>query len=313
MKRAVILFSILSLLLCACAPGGGESEGICTFTDDLGREVTLRETPRRVACLLGSFADVWYLAGGTVIAAPDDAWEDFHLPMGDDAVVLGSAKRLSLELLLASEPDLILASSNTPLHLQWQDTLETAGIPVAYFHVSDFDDYLRLLRICTDITGRQDLYAQNGLAIESQIAQAVSYAEEQIARAGTAPKVLYLRLAASGIRVKNSQGNVLGEMLARLGCVNIADSQAHLLEKLSMEHILLQDPDIIFLVPQGDDVQGTQAALDAFLSDNPAWQTLSAVKNGRVYTLDKALYSLKPNALWGQAYLQLVELIWNEA
>lgn len=49
-----------------------------TFTDDLGRRVTV-ENPQRVAALLGSYADMWMLAGGTVQASADDAWEDFLL------------------------------------------------------------------------------------------------------------------------------------------------------------------------------------------------------------------------------------------
>lgn len=311
MKRILTLILALSLLLGGCGGQKETPDAYLTFTDDLGREVTLTEAPRRVACLLGSFADVWYLAGGMAVAAPDDAWEDFDLPMGDDAVVLGSAKNLSLELLLASQPDFILASSNTQLHLEWQETLAASGIPVGYFNVSDFDDYLRLLKVCTDITGRSDLYEQNGTAIQTQIDEAVAYAQQKIEEAGAAPTVLYLRIAASGIRVKNSQDNVLGEMLCSLGCVNIADSDTVLLENLSMEHILLADPDCIFLVQQGDDTEGTQKVLDSFIAENPAWQSLTAVQEGRVYTLDKRRYSLKPNALWGEAYLDLAELIWE--
>ena len=311
MKRLIGWMLVLGILFCGCAAGApGNEEAAFTFTDDLGREVTLPREPERVACLLGSFADVWYLAGGTAIAAPDDAWEDFGLPMGEEALVLGSAKSLSLELLLSSEPDFILASSNTKLHLEWLETLDAAGIPTAYFNVSDFDDYLHLLKVCTDITGRADLYEQHGAAIQAQIDEAAALAKRKIEEAGEAPTVLYLRIAASGIRVKNSQNNVLGEMLASLGCVNIADSDSALLENLSMEHILLQDPDFIFLVQQGNDTEGTQAALDAFIGENPLWQSLTAVQEGRVYTLDKRRYSLKPNALWGEAYLDLAELIW---
>ncbi len=310
MRRWMILI-LLGAMLAGCAAPAQEPAALC-FTDDLGREIRLPGQPERVACLLGSFAEVWMLAGGQVIAAPDDAWEDLALPLPEEAVVLGSAKNLSLELLLQAEPDLILASTNTAQHLQWQDTLDAAGIPTAYFDVSDFDDYLRLLKLCTDITGRADLYELSGTAIQSQIDQAVAQAQECIARDGNAPTVLYLRIAASGIRVKSSRGNVLGQMLESLGCVNIADSDQSLLEHLSMEHILLADPDCILLVPQGDDEAGAWAALEDFFRENPAWQTLSAVQAGRVYSLDKRRYSLKPNALWGEAYLELVEILWNE-
>ena len=310
MKRILMVVLAAALMLAGCASGapvGGEM----VFTDDLGREVRLGGEPGRVACLLGSFADVWFLAGGTVIAAPDDAWEDFSLPMPEEAVVLGSTKHLSLELLMASEPDFVLASANTQLHLQWKETLEAAGIPVAYFEVSDFEDYLRLLKVCTELTGNPECYEQYGLSIQNHIDLAVESAGEQIRQAGKAPTVLYLRLAASGIRVKNSRDNVLGEMLRTLGCENIADSDRALLEKLSLEQILIRDPDYIFLVPQGDDVEGTRRVLDSFIADHPGWQELTAVKEGRVFTLEKELYSLKPNERWAEAYEKLVELIWG--
>lgn len=301
MKR-LICMALLAALLAGCAgekPGGG-----VTFTDDLGREVTVESTGR-VACLLGSFADVWYLAGGEVIAAADDAWEDFDLPLSGDAVNLGHTKNLSLEALFAAEPDFVIASSNTDGNVQWMPTLEAAGIPTAYFDVSDFDDYLRMLKLCTDLTGREDLYQQNGLAVREQIDEAIARAADR----GTSPKVLYLRASATSIRAKNSQGSVLGEMLAALGCVNIADTDASLLENLSMEHILLEDPDFIFFVQLGDDTAGTQENLERFFAENPAWASLTAVREGRVYHLDKTLYNMKPNDRWGEAYLTLEEIL----
>ena len=73
------------LLLTACgapdpapapSPPPPEAEDAAvTFTDDLGREVSVAEPPERVAALIGSFADVWCLAGGrdTLVAAAGDA------------------------------------------------------------------------------------------------------------------------------------------------------------------------------------------------------------------------------------------------
>ncbi len=308
MKRFVLLL-IVCALLTGCTPAAPAAEGF-TFTDDLGREVTVSQ-PERVACLLGSFADVWYLAGGEVIAAADDAWEDFDLPLSDDAVNLGHTKELSLEALFTAEPDFVIASANTEVDLAWKDTLEAAGIPVAYFDVSNFEDYLRMLKICTDITGRSDLYEQNGLSVRAQIDEAVAASRTRL-ESEEAPRVLYLRASAASIRAKNSKGSVLGEMLAELGCVNIADSDATLLESLSMEHILLQDPDFIFFVQLGDDTEGTQAHIEQFFAENPAWASLTAVREDRVFLLDKTLYNMKPNDRWGEAYLAL-EAILNES
>ena len=302
MKRLLSIF-LLGTLLCACAPAPQAAAGY-TFTDDLGRTVTV-DSPERVACLLGSFADIWHLAGGEVIAAPDDAWVDYELPMGEEAVDLGSTKNLSLESLFAADPDLVLASVNTEQNLAWRETLEAAGIRVAYFEVSDFDGYLRLLKICTDLTGRPELYEKYGLSVQGQIEEAVENAENR----GTTPRVLYLRISSSAVRAKNSKGTVLGQMLASLGCENLADVDESLLESLSMEHILLEDPDFIFFVQQGDDTAAAEGRLAQFLTDNPAWESLTAVREGRVFHLDKALYNLKPNDRWGEAYLNLEAIL----
>ena len=163
------LMLVFCLLLSAC--GSGKSAEIpepsaeaVTFADDLGRSVTVNN-PKRVAPLLGSFAQIWMLAGGTVHATAEDAWDDLQLELPASAINLGHTKKLSLELLLEAEPDFILASINTRQHMEWKETLEATGIPVAYFDISDFDDYLRLLSICTDLTGRKDLYETNGTAV----------------------------------------------------------------------------------------------------------------------------------------------------
>ena len=281
------------------------------FTDALGREVGVTES-KRVAALLGSFADIWYLAGGEVIASADDAWEDFDLPLPEDAVNLGMTKELSLEKLFAADPDLVLASSNTKGNVEWLETLEAAGITVAYFEVNDFEDYLNVLKICTDITGRADLYEKNGLAIQQQIEHVIQQSKKRIEERGEAPKVLSLRASSTYIRAKNSKNNVLGEMLAALGCVNIADSEESLLENLSMEQIILQDPEYIFFVQQGDDAEGTKANIEKFIMENPAWSNLTAVKEEKVYLLEKPLYALKPNDRWGEAYEKLEERLSNE-
>ena len=283
------------------------SDDTYAFTDDLGRTVTV-ENPQRVAALLGSFADMWFLAGGTVIASADDAWDDFGLPMAEDAVNLGQTKELSLEKLFVAEPDFVLASTNTRIDMEWQEILEKSEISTAYFDVSNFEDYLRVLKICTDITGREDLYEKNGLSIQKKIDEIIAKSEKRVALKGAA-KVLVLRASVASIRAKNSQDNVLGEMLKALGCENIADREESLLENISVEHILKEDPDFIFFVQVGDDKGAVDDNVEHFIKDNPLWKELTAVKEGRVYNMEKTLYNLKPNDRWGEAYEKLEEIL----
>lgn len=311
--KLVSLFLILSIVLTGCGsqaqPASETDSSGATFVDDLGRTVTVRD-PQRVACLLGSFAEVWQLAGGQVIATADDAWEDFCLELPEDAVNLGGTKHLSLELLLAAQPDFILASTNTRQNVEFRETLEATGIPVAYFDVFDFEDYLRLLKICTDITGCGDRYETYGTAVQQEIQQVIEKSRLRL-QTREAPKVLFLRASASAVHVKNSEGVILGSMLKNLGCINIADSDATLLENLSIERILEADPDFIFVVQQGDDGEGTREYVRQFLQEHPAWAQLTAVKNDNVHFLEKALFGLKPNHRWGQAYAIVEEILSN--
>lgn len=333
-KRWMIYVMLICLVLSACRPesesnmtvpaetgamemaqessaaAGAEDTAAVTFTDDLGRSVTV-ESPERTAALLGSFAQVWMLSGGTVCATADDAWDDLQLELPEDAVNLGNTKELSLEGLLSARPDFVLASTNTRQNLEWKDTLEAAGIPVAYFDISDFEDYLGLLKICTDITGRADLYETNGLAVQEQIAAVLKRSEKRL-EGQDAPKVLSLVASAANVYAKNSDSNVLGGMLKGLGCINIADSDESLLENISIEHILKENPDYIFVTQRGDDEEGTKARIQQMFSENPAWQQLTAVKEEKVFFMEKNLYNLKPNHRWGEAYEKLEEILENE-
>ena len=299
---------LLMLMLAACGTQAVENGSVTTFTDDLGREVTCPEHPERVAALIGSFADVWCLAGGkdTLVATADDAWTSFDLGLGDATANLGAVKTPSLETLLAAEPDLVIASVNTEANLELEDVLESAGIPVAYFDVQGFEDYLNMLEICTQLTGKPENYEKYGVEVQNEIDSAIARAD------GSTPTVLVVRATGVSCKVKSSEGNVLGEMLAALGCVNIADSDTSLLEDLSLEAIIAAQPEYIFAVLQGSDPTDAMATLETTLLSNPGWNQLEAVREGRFYTMEHELYNLKPNARWGEAYEKLADILYPD-
>lgn len=306
-RTAVLFVLTLSVLLGGCRAATPEpADGGISFTDALGRTVTVGQ-PKRVATLLGSFADIWMLAGGTVCASTRDAWEDFELTL-DDAVNLGGTHSPSLEALLSADPDLVLASASTAADIEMKDALESAGITVAYFDVDCFEEYLSMLQICTDITKRKDLYEQNGLRLRARI-QADMEACAQAELPDEEKTVLVLRVSAGLIKAKGSEGTILGEMLRDLGCINIADSDGTLLENLSIESIIRLSPYRIFVVTMGSDTQKAMENLTRMMDENPAWRTLDAVQSGRVYTLDKKLFNTKPNAKWADAYDELVKIL----
>ena len=296
----------------AAATAPADSGAACTFTDDLSREVTLEAAPRRVAALTGSYADIWCTAGGkdTLVASASDAWTDFDLGLGEEVANIGGAMGVSVEELLAAAPDLVLASTNIPSNQEMLPALEAAGVDVAFFSVDTFADYLRMLEVCTGLTGSPEADQTYGEAVAEEIEAARARAAAALEEQGP-EKVLYIRAAASVIKPKGSSGTVLGEMLADLGCINIADQDQSLLEDLSMEAILAADPDKILIVLQGADPEPAKAQLEGEVLSNPAWQQLTAVREGRVYYMDKDLYHLKPNARWGEAYDHLVEILYG--
>ena len=301
---AVIIAVMLSSVACA-KPTAGEGGDEVSFTDALGRSVSVKKNPRRVAALLGSFADVWMLAGGELCAAAEDAWEDFGLAL-ENCTNLGGAHSPSLELLVASDPDLVIASASTASNVEMRGALEAMGITVAYFDVDCFDDYLYMLDICTEITGRRDLYEANGLAIKEEIDRIkAEYAAADIPTEER--KILLLRAASSFVKAKGSRGTILGEMLADMGCINIADGDATLLENLSVEAVIREQPYHVFVVTMGSDTEAAKKSIENMIKDSPAWSTLEAIKDGRLHIMDKRLFNLKPNARWAESYGVLYE------
>lgn len=278
-----------------------------TFTDDLGREITIAKNPKRVATLIGSFADVWLLAGGTVCATAEDAWNDFELEL-NGAVNIGGAHSPSFETLLSAEPDFVIASASTSSNVDMKEALENVGITVAYFDVDCFEDYLNMLNICTDITQRKDLYTKNGLDIQSKI-ESIKKEYSNKGISNKEKKVLLLRASSGFVKAKGSEGTILGEMLKDFGCVNIADNNKDLLENLSVESVIQQEPYHIFVTTMGDDTEKAMNNLTRMMEENPAWGTLGAVKENRLHIMDRKLFNIKPNADWAVSYEKLSEIL----
>ena len=292
------------------ATGQAAEATACTFTDDLGYEVTV-DNPQRVVACMGSFANIWELAGGTLIGATSDAFEDYGLT-GADIAEVGYFADPSLELIIALEPDLVIMSGlstgkdASASQVGLRDALKSSNIEVAYFNVTNFEDYLRMLRVCCDITGRDDRCEQNGIAVQQQI----DTVKTKAATYNSKPTVLLMTTYSGGTRVQDSS-TMTGTMLAELGVINLADEHASLLRDFSLESIIELNPDFILVVPMGNDDAAALKNLEEATAANPAWATLDAVRNGRYITLDKKLFLYKPNANWGQSYQTLSDILYD--
>lgn len=305
-----------SLMIGACSQAGnsqaktadeGQNESSkITFTDDLGRTLSI-EKPKRVAALIGSFADEWINAGGkdTLVAAAGDTWTSFDDNLNKKKVSdLGGVKDINAEVLTAAEPDFVIASAKNESQKDLLKTLDSMNIPVAYFEVSNFDDYLKTLKIFTDLTGDSKAYEEDGLKQQEEIEKTIASRKDK-----PTPKVLYIRAAGKKVLPKSSKGTILGEMLADLNTDNVSGNDDAALDSISMEQILKENPDAIFIVGQGSDEKKLEKMLDDALYSNPVWNELYAVQNEQVYHMDQRLYNLKPNALWAEAYGNLADIL----
>jgi iron complex transport system substrate-binding protein len=273
--------------------------------DDLGEKIDLFE-PNRVVVCGSSLAEIWLLAGGELTGITQDAYEDNLFQISSTVVNVGSLKTPSLEQIIALEPDLVILSSRLTTHLNLKDSFSELGISTFYCNVEQFEDYLSVLKAFTQFTGQNERYVTYGENIASQIENI----KAQIDSSST-PEILFLRAYSGGVTAKNSN-SMTGHMLKDLGCINIADNKQSLLEDLSMEAIIQEDPKFIFVVTMGNDEVQALQNLNEQLISNPAWETLSAVKNDRYILLPKNLFHHKPNAKWAEAYQFLATLIYGE-
>ena len=306
MKRYLILLLCL-LLLTGCAPEKTNAEGY-SFTDDTGELVTVPEKPETVAVLLSSLADLWITAGGTVDITVGESVGRGFVPETAILVDAGAGKTIDLESLIAAEPDFVLYSADISGQLECADALQNAGIPAAGFTVETFEDYLRVLKISTDILELPENYARYGLSVQAEIEEMTAKALAQ----KNQPDILFVRAGSSArfTKAKTAENHFVCGMLKDLGTRNIAEKAPVLLDGLSTEEILLSDPDFILFTTMGDEAAG-QSYMQSLLQD-PVWQTLTAVKEGRVYQLPKELFQYKPNARWDEAYAYLIELLYGD-
>jgi len=313
-KRCLWFLLILSILaVTACSSqGSGESQffetidtNYYTFTDSLKRTVTLKEKPKKVASLVGSYAETWLLAGGQLAGVTDDVITERKMNLPENTKILGTIKEPNLEEVLSLRPDFVLLSPDIESHVQISQTLKKANIPHGFFKVEHFEDYLYMLDICTDITGNKDLYQKYGLKVQKEIENIVSKVDKT-----KQPSILFIRAYSRGAKAKYDD-NMACRMFDDLGTVNIAAKHKSLLEDLSIEKIIEEDPDYIFVTTMGDSDAAVENLKNG-IEKNPAWSSLNAVKNGRYIILPKDLFHYKPNSRWGESYEYLAKIIYPE-
>lgn len=306
MKKNVIMTAISAALifLSGCSAEKAVEEPVYTFTDALGREVQVTSY-EKTAVLSGSLAEIWQLAGGELYGVTSDAFDRPNLQLSEDVKNYGGVHSLSTENIIGDGVDFAIVSGTVADQSKITDVLDPAGVTTAVLDVENFNDYLSVLKIFTDITGREDLYVTNGENVREKVDEVLARSEGKESHT-----ILLLRAYSSGVKARGSD-NMTGEMLSQLGCVNIADSDSSILEELSLEAIVRANPEYVFVTTMGEDDEAAKAQYEAVLGSNQAWAEMGAVKNGKVYFLPKDTFHYKPNERWTEAYEYLEDILYE--
>ena len=105
------------------------------------------------------------------------------------------------------------------------------------------------------------------------------------------PKVL----AIEWIEPFFTAGHWIPEMVEIAGGINMISKAGEDSRRLDMDEIITANPEIIILMPCGFDTQRTVSEYNAILKNDKIWNSLSAVKNDKVFSVDANSFFSKPS------------------
>lgn len=277
---------VVGLMLTACGSDNGSrqtsgpSASIDLSRDDLGRSVSVQTPAQRVVAMSPSMVELLFAVGVTPIGRPSSA--DYP-PQAASVPTFGSSYDFSDEVIANMRPDLVLADAI--LDAGSIDRLARLGAPVFAVRVASYEDVLRALRVVGALTGNLERGEREAKAIEEKM-------EAVKARLpATRPSVAIIIGGRGPIYVAKNDAWA-GNLVTHLGGRNILPTGPDTFElpgftEYSLERLAEQNPDVILVIsPQPLPAPRTSQLLAA----SPVWNSLKAVREGRVHELDPAVY-----------------------
>jgi len=198
----------------------------------------------------------------------------------------------NLEQIATHEPDLILANPwQEDIYAELSKIAPTVGVPLTYV------DYEQEVRDIAEIIGRPE-------AADEAIARHRERLERFSAAVGKGPGLISVaRVFPDSIRVEGE--SYVPTLLANAGLERPAAHGKDL--ELSVERLPAIDGDVLF-VYSADNPQEAErnARARERLARHPLWRSLKAVRAGRAYTVDSALWA-GGGILWADAMLDDLE------
>jgi iron complex transport system substrate-binding protein len=297
LRKTLILTLLFALLLTACG-GASSVSGDLTFTDGLGREVTLDGPAQRVVSLAPSNTEILFAIGAGSQVVGRDEFSDYPAEAASLDSVGGSFGEYSVESIVALEPDLVLAAEiNTP---ELVKQLEDLGLTVYYLkNPVTLEEMYTNLEIVGQLTGH------NVGELVDSLKRRVQAVDDKVALASARPTVFYEIDASDASKPYTYGPGTFGDLLiTRAGGVNLATLAgiADPYPQVSLEQIVATDPTIIVL---GDSMWGvTPESVVA----RPGWESIDAVENNQIFAFDDNLVS-RPGPRLVDGLEQLAKLL----
>jgi iron complex transport system substrate-binding protein len=254
-----------------------------TFTDGLGRTITLSGPAQRVVSLAPSNTEILYYVGAGAQTVGRDEFSDYPADAVNLPAIGGSWGGYNLEAIVALKPDLVLAAEiNTPEQVQ---ALADLGLTVYYLkNPVTLPGMYGNLEIVARMTGHE---AETAALIDSLKARVLAVVEKVKRTAADDRPLVYYELDATDANAPFTfgAGTFLDAMITVAGGVNAGGTLNTPWAQISAEKVIELNPVIILL---GDAAYGTTPES---VAARPGWNAIDAVKNSNIYPFDDNLVS----------------------
>lgn len=285
----LILTLALSLALSACSPKVSATPTELatltaeplTFSDGLGRTVTLAAPAQKIVSLAPSTTEMLYAVGAGDQMVGRDSFSNYPEEATTLTDIGGSNGSYSYDSIAALQPDLVVAAAiNTEDQVK---ALNDLGLTVYYVgNPTTLEDLYASLVTIGELTGHKDEAVDLTDSLNSRV-QAVL---DAVARANTKPVVFYELDGSDPSKPWTSGPGTFMDMLITLaGGKNVGSSLSSAWAQISVEELLTQNPDVILL---GDAAYGT--TIDV-VKAREGWDKIKAVQEDAIYAFNDDLVS----------------------
>lgn len=277
---AAVLILLLSVSACAAKPGNA-GVGAISVQDGLGRQITLEQPAQRIVSLTPSVTEILFAIGAGTQVVGRDSFSNYPPEAADIQDVGGSMGVYSIETIVSLKPDLVIAAEiNTPEQVS---ALENMNLKVYYLaNPEDIEGIFAMIQEVGILSGR----TKEAKALSSSLSKRADQVMKNAAKQEVIPLVFYELDGTDPAKPWTSgPGSFVDLLISKAGGKNVGAVLQSQWAQISIEELLVQDPDIILL---GDAAYGVTPEQ---VSARPGWNGLTAVKEGRVYPFNDDLVS----------------------